>query len=192
MSVEDQSELAINNPRKMIEPNKDYQSAERTSMDMHDSQMQTTQISMLENTEPRQMSMLDKPINISAWEQTNGRSSDLHHDSLIEGSESEQMVASGSPMANSKKGRRRTGEWSRLSNTNKLIKVQDAKRGIGRIEVPKQKFVKSSIAWYSIHDSQKQHSNEPIKQGYRNSIDFRSLEPMESRFESDSQAMVKP
>ena len=68
MSVEDQSELAINNPRKMIEPNKDYQSAERTSMDMHDSQMQTTQISMLENTEPRQMSMLDKPINISAWE----------------------------------------------------------------------------------------------------------------------------
>ena len=123
MSVEDQSELAINNPRKMIEPNKDYQSAERTSMDMHDSQMQTTQISMLENTEPRQMSMLDKPINISAWEQTNGRSSDLHHDSLIEGSESEQMVASGSPMANSKKGGRRTGEWSRLSNTNKLIKV---------------------------------------------------------------------
>ena len=42
MSVEDQSELAINNPRKMIEPNKDYQSAERTSMDMRDSQMQTT------------------------------------------------------------------------------------------------------------------------------------------------------
>ena len=109
------------------------------------------------------MSMLEKPINISAWEQTNGRSSDLHHDSLIEGSESEQMMVGGSPLANSKNGKRRTpGEWSRLSNNNKLIKVQDAKRGIGRIEVPKQKFVKSSIAWYSIHDSQK-HSNEPIK-----------------------------
>ena len=180
--------------RQAMEPNKDYcASVNKASIDLDNSQCQTTQVSMLEQqTEARQMSMMERNVNISAWDNTNnGRSSDMAHDSLMD--ESERMLSGGSPVAQGKK--RRNGDWSRLSNkNNRMIKVQDNNKKrmtADGIEVNQQKFVKSSIAWYSINDSQK-HSNEPIKQGYRNSIDFRSLEPMESRFESDSQAMAKP
>ena len=74
--------------------------------------------------------------------------------------------------------------------------MQDSNKrgGIGRIEVPKQKFVKSSIAWYSVQEQQKQASEPPAKLAYRNSVDFRSLDHnMDSKFEgSESNAIAKP
>ena len=139
--------------RQAMEPNKDYcASVNKASIDLDNSQCQTTQVSMLEQqTEARQMSMMERNVNISAWDNTNnGRSSDMAHDSLMD--ESERMLSGGSPVAQGKK--RRNGDWSRLSNkNNRMIKVQDNNKKrmtADGIEVNQQKFVKSSIAWYSI------------------------------------------
>jgi hypothetical protein len=65
---------------------------------------------------------MDRPINISAWEQNNGRSSDLHHDSFMDESE---RVAAGSPVASKKM--RNAGEWSRLSNPNKVALLNSSR-----------------------------------------------------------------